>query len=367
MAMTDICYGRATPSPSGLLAAPEGGSEETRTAAADDDVLLQHPSAAAVGSGAKFEEAGEQEYPAAESERVLLLGPATSAPPSVDCERWRLTLAYDGTDYGGWQRQAGSGSGPVPTIQGEVDAALSLVFRTEIQTVGASRTDRGVHAQGQVCHFDAPRLWGPKAEPGLAHEVALRRLRRELPKAILAVSLSRCQPDFHARLSAQRKRYSYALALTDDVSPFEARYCWSCCAASSSPALDLTAMASAAAKFSVEPLNVAAFTTAPGDYEPHYHGDLRKAVKVTVQGEGPHRAVVEVSCDKFLYKMVRRLVGALVEVGRGRLRAEDLPSVSRRAVPTAPPEGLRLDEVEYPSNFTPPVQVQDTAETHSSG
>mmetsp|Transcript_24277 Transcript_24277/g.63958 ORF Transcript_24277/g.63958 Transcript_24277/m.63958 type:complete len:328 (+) Transcript_24277:47-1030(+) len=265
-------------------------------------------------------------------------------PPGF--QRWRLHLAYDGTDFFGWQRQAGPGSGDGQTIQGEVEECLTRVFRAEVRTVGASRTDRGVHARGQVCHFDAPEFWGPQQAPGLEPEIALRRLRRELPGSVLAVVLDRAAPDFHARLSAVRKRYSYRLATVDAVSPFEARFVW--CPG----ALDLQAMAEAAEVLDRRKLDYSTFSM--GEPEPDYHGDVEKNVTLAVREDGPDRALVLVSCDRFLYKMVRRIVGALAEVGKGRLRPEGLDGVHRTAVPTAPPHGLCLDAVEYPAAFPAP-------------
>lgn len=260
-------------------------------------------------------------------------------------EKWRLHLAYDGTDFQGWQKQPNQ----CRTVQDELDTALGLVFRSDIRTVGASRTDSGVHARAQVCHFEAPALWGPKKAPGLDPEVALRRLRRELPGAILAVALARVGMEFHSRLTALRKRYSYRLATVDAVSPFEARFCWSC------GTLDLDAMSAAAESLNRRPLDYSAFTM--GVPEPEYHGDVEKTIEIMVRPDGRDRAIVLVACDRFLYRMVRRIVGALVEVGKGRIRPEELPTADRKVITTAPPDGLCLDEVEYPAEFPPPEEL----------
>lgn len=269
-------------------------------------------------------------------------GSAGAAEEEVDVEKWRLDVAYDGTDFAGWQRQAAGREG-ARGIQAELDVALSLVFRAEIRTVGASRTDAGVHARGQACHFEAPRLWGPRRAPGLDATVALRRLRRELPGAILAVALGRVPTEFHARLSATRKRYSYRLATVDAVSPFEARFCW-CCGP-----VDVPAMAAAAATLRGRPLDFSAF--AMEGHEPEYHGGVEKTVEIILREDGPDRLLVLVACERFLYRMVRRIVGGLVEVGKGRIPPEQMPVASRKVIPTAPPGGLCLDAVEFPPEF----------------
>eukprot|EP00931_Biecheleriopsis_adriatica_P008020 TRINITY_DN109262_c0_g1_i1.p1 TRINITY_DN109262_c0_g1~~TRINITY_DN109262_c0_g1_i1.p1 ORF type:complete len:340 (+),score=43.76 TRINITY_DN109262_c0_g1_i1:207-1226(+) len=259
---------------------------------------------------------------------------ASSDASSGPVELWHLLLAYDGTDFAGWQKQ----SEGVRTIQGEVDKALSLVFRTDIRTVGSSRTDSGVHARGQVCHFEAPKSWAGGGS--LDSETALRRLRLTLPPAILAVHLARAPPNFHSRLSAVKKRYSYRLSLTDAISPFDARTCWRC------GRLDLDAVKKAAGLLNGRHLNYAAFTM--GDIEPDYHGSVEKTVELAVQHDNPDRVLVLAVCDRFLFRMVRRIVGALVEVGKGRIEPSSIASAERSQVPTAPPEGLFLDEVVYP-------------------
>ncbi|CAE8631242.1 unnamed protein product [Polarella glacialis] len=261
-------------------------------------------------------------------------GSGVAAASAGQLDLWQLQLAYDGTDLAGWQKQ----SEGVRTVQGEVDKALTLVFRTEIRTIGASRTDSGVHARGQVCHFEAPELWA--GGPGrLEEETALRRLRLTLPSSVLAVRLCRGPTGFHARLTAVGKRYSYRLAVTDAVSPFEARSCWRC------GPLDLQRVQEAARQLDGKRMDYTAFTL--GDVEPDYHGSVEKFVRITVRPDGPDRILVLVACDRFLYRMVRRIVGALVEVGKGRGEPSGIASLGRKVVPTAPPEGLSLDAVIY--------------------
>ncbi|CAJ1432642.1 unnamed protein product [Effrenium voratum] len=275
--------------------------------------------------------------------RALAQGvsPVPKSKKTGELQLWYLVLAYDGTDFAGWQRQAEG----VRTLQGEVEKALSLVFRAEIRTVGASRTDTGVHALGQVCHFEAPIAWGDghSAEHGaLEPKVALRRLRLTLPTSLFARQLGGVESGFHARLSAVRKRYVYRLSVTSDVLPFEARRSWLC------GALDLTATREAVNALSGREMDYSAFTT--GENEPEYHGSVVKTVDLEMRIL-PAQVFIEASCERFLYKMVRRIVGALVEVGKGRLKAESIASASRRQIPTAPPQGLSLEEVVYPDDI----------------
>eukprot|EP00401_Gymnodinium_catenatum_P065992 CAMPEP_0117499480 /NCGR_PEP_ID=MMETSP0784-20121206/22267_1 /TAXON_ID=39447 /ORGANISM="" /LENGTH=352 /DNA_ID=CAMNT_0005294629 /DNA_START=73 /DNA_END=1128 /DNA_ORIENTATION=+ len=268
---------------------------------------------------------------------------AASAVEKAARVRWRLHLMYDGTDYSGWQRQSVDRVG-TRTVQGVLDRALSTVFRTEVRTVGTSRTDRGVHARGQVCHFETPMSWHGGA-PQLQPRTALMRLRRALPTSLFPAALGHADPSFHARLSATRKHYSYRLA-TVPASPFEARYCWHC------GPLDFGAMLAAADAFNDRLLDFSSFTAnGAGPFDEAYYGGLEKVLSLALCREGRHRVLVGLSCERFLYKMCRRVVGALVEVGRRRMEPDAAARASRAAVPTAPPQGLCLDRVEFPLHF----------------
>ena len=185
----------------------------------------------------------------------------------------------------------------------------------------------------KAVHFDVPERWGPKQEPGLDPPTALRRLRRELADtlggggSVLPVALDLAPADFHARLSAVRKRYSYRLATTEAISPFEARYCWRC------GPLDLEALSKAAACLDGRLLDYSNFTIGGTEsHEPDYHGALEKTCSLQVRREGADRAVVLVSCDRFLYRMVRRIVGGLVEAGP-RHAACGMPLTPRSLAP----------------------------------
>lgn len=129
--------------------------------------------------------------------------------------------------------------------------------------------------------------------------------------------------------------------------PFEARQCWTC------GELDLDAMQTAINVLHNKFMDYTAFTT--GENEPEYHGPVTKTVQLAlkIDKDMNDNMMVSVlaSSDRFLYKMVRRIVGALVEVGKGRLEASDIAAASRQQIPTAPPAGLSLDEVVYPKEI----------------
>lgn len=141
----------------------------------------------------------------------------------------------------------------MPTLQGTLDEALSKVFRQQVRTVGASRTDSGVHARGQVCHFKVTKTWGDSQEQ-LEPETALRRLQNFMPAALLVLGLGHAVPAFHARLSATGKRYSYRLALARVVAPLEARSCWRC------GGLDVSLLEAAAQQLDGKKMDYSAFT-----------------------------------------------------------------------------------------------------------
>ena len=182
-------------------------------------------------------------------------------------------------------------------------------------------------------------MWANSSQR-LDEDAALRRLRLTLPKAILALELSLAPKDFHSRLSAVKKRYSYRLSTTSFVMPFDARRCWLC------GDLDLEAIQTAIEAISDKQMDYSAFST--GDNDPDYHGSVMKSVHLSMKIDGPDQILIFAVSERFLYKMVRRIVGGLVEVGKGRLQATDFGLADRRQIPTAPPEGLSLDEVLYP-------------------
>ncbi len=247
---------------------------------------------------------------------------------SVPEKRWRCVCAYDGGALAGWQSQPGG-----QAVQDLIEARLAVVLGGPVRIHGSGRTDAGVHALGQVFHFDA--AWRHGAEKLLA------ALRSGLPPAIQIKSARVVRPDFHARFSAKGKRYEYRLHL-GDADPFERPYSWSVFRP-----LDLTAMTAAAAVLRGRH-DFRAFAAENGTERESTVRDLRR---LDIRRRG-RRVRIVAEADGFLYKMVRSLVGVLVAVGEGRLAVSEVKAIlagGRRtpAVHTAPPQGLFLMKVFY--------------------
>jgi tRNA pseudouridine38-40 synthase len=243
----------------------------------------------------------------------------------------KLTLAYDGTDFHGWQRQPG-----VRTVQEEVEAVARRVIRQPLELVGASRTDRGVHARGQVAHL--------RTTVAIPPENLRRAIAQRLPGDIALVHLAEAPLDFHATRLALTKLYRYHIH-NDARRPVEwhlARYAWHVWYT-----LDVARMQAAAATL-VGTHDFAAFASA---------GSTRRTTVRTVGRieirRHFNRLLIDVAGGGFLYNQVRNMVGTLVEVGRGHWLPERVPQIlasadRRQAGPTAPPNGLCLQWVKYP-------------------
>ena len=242
--------------------------------------------------------------------------------------RWKCVCAYDGTSFKGWQSQAGGGA-----IQDTIETALGRIFREEIRIHGSSRTDAGVHARGMVFHFDAE--WEHGAE---RLRVALGTL---LPWTIQISRISRVSEDFHARHSAAGKRYRYFI-YQGRADPFRYPFCLSVARELSVSAMGETADILRGKR------DFQSFCAYGGKEMETTVRDLRE---LSVKRRGREIAITA-EADGFLYKMVRSLVGALVDVGTGKLRPEQVGEIlearERTAlVVTAPPQGLFLEKVFY--------------------
>ena len=248
-------------------------------------------------------------------------------PETGDDRRWKCVCAYDGSDFAGWQSQAGGRA-----IQDVIESRLGDVIGRRLRIHGSGRTDAGVHARGQVFHFDAAWRHGPVR--------LIAALRAGLPPTIQIKSIRWSRRDFHARFSATGKIYAYEVHL-GDADPFTRPYSWSVFRP-----LNLAAMAAAAAVLSGRH-NFRAFSgvgAAVGDTT----RDLRR---LTVVRRG-RRVRITAEADGFLYKMARSLAGALVAAGEGRLSPDQLRAMlssGRRSplVHTAPAQGLFLQRVLY--------------------
>jgi tRNA pseudouridine38-40 synthase len=245
---------------------------------------------------------------------------------------FKLTLAYDGTNYSGWQRQSGAA-----TIQETLERTLEKITGESIRTTASGRTDAGVHALAQVVSFAS----ATHLEPA----VLAKALNAELPHDLAIVDCEQAADDFHAIACARRKRYRYVLddGAVRDV--FARSYVWQY-----RQSLDAAAMHRAAQAL-VGRHDFSSFETSGSPRA----SSVRTVYDLTVErqgGAGGSRIVLEIEADGFLYNMVRAIVGTLVEVGRGaqseQWPAEVLAACDRDAAgQTAPPQGLFLVHVEY--------------------
>ncbi len=249
-------------------------------------------------------------------------------PPPAGQQRWKCVCAYEGTSFTGWQSQRGGNA-----IQDIIEGRLAQILGVPARINASGRTDAGVHAHGQVFHFDA--AW--KHTPAKL----LAAMRVGLPPEIQIKSVRAAAADFHARFSATGKIYHYQIQL-GNPDPFQQRYVWVI-----ERALDFDVMAEAAAVLQGRH-DFRAFTALNGPPKEETVRDLRR-FELIRKGRAL-RIVAE--ADGFMYKMVRSLVGALYSVGVGKLSPADIRRLlaTGKRVPevlTAPPQGLFLVKVFY--------------------
>ena len=239
---------------------------------------------------------------------------------------YRVVLGYDGTDFRGWQRQPGD-----RTVQGVLEEALFRVTRKKVAVHGAGRTDAGVHALGQVAGF--------RGAFTLSDVVLLRALNAVLPEDVRVFRLEEAPAGFHARRSARSKLYRYRIAVTPQPDPLERR-----CVLHWPYPLNVAAMRRAARLF----VRTADFTAFSSNRD---RSPVRTVTRSELRRSGGE-LVYTVESRGFLRYMVRTIVGTLLEVGRGRLRPEDVEDLFRtkdrsRAGATAAAKGLTLVRVDY--------------------
>lgn len=254
--------------------------------------------------------------------------------------RLRLLLEYDGTDFVGWQRQPTG-----PSVQGAVEEALSVATGEAVDLMGSGRTDRGVHARGQVAHADVPDGTDPYRLRG--------NLLGLLPPSVVALGVEEAPAEFHARYDARRRVYHYHIATAPR-------------------ALDRTARVWVRQPADFEAMNEAARALL-GTHE--FSSFCRARSETTnrvctveaarwVREERPGDWRFEIAANRFVHGMVRSVVGTLLEVGRGRRETADLASViarqdRRAAGPAAPAHGLVLHRVDYATPVFADLLVSD--------
>ena len=244
---------------------------------------------------------------------------------------YKLTIVYDGTHYGGWQIQPNC-----ITIQALIIKALSTALRQETYVIGSSRTDAGVHAKGQIAHFHTDILLCP-------HRL-LHSLNGLLPADIRVTHLQEVSSSFHARYSAERKLYHYHLHLDPVTDPFTKLYSWHV-----PHPVDLALLQDAL------PLFLGSHDFSSFANESHKgaasHDPIRSLSRLAlILEEGGVR--LEFEANGFLYKMVRNIVGTLMDLCAHKLTLQEIPRIfhakdRRCAGRTAPAHGLFLMQIYY--------------------
>jgi tRNA pseudouridine38-40 synthase len=247
---------------------------------------------------------------------------------------FKITIEYDGTRYSGWQDQKN-----VRTVMGELKKAAREVFGTQVEMQGAGRTDAGVHALGQVLHL---RIAQPVRFPA---NIIQRRLNDVLPADIVILDVSPAPRTFHARHDARTRVYIYQISRRKQA--FTKKYVWWV-----KEELDVTLM-SKAAKMLIGHHDFICFRAA----DPSRPDESTTVVVENAEIETQEDIIqFRIEASHFIWRMVRRIVGALVRVGKGELKLEDFRKLLKgRTDPTldvaawtAPSAGLFLEEVRYP-------------------
>jgi tRNA pseudouridine38-40 synthase len=244
-----------------------------------------------------------------------------------------MIIAYEGGGYQGWQIQADGGV----SIQGEIEKALMTVLQEPVSVIGSGRTDAGVHAEGQVAHFITTK-------PPTLRKLQFS-LNSLLPPDIRILRIGEVDPAFHAQYSALSKIYRYRLDFSQVLSPFKRRYVWHL------PYLRSTEPMKKAAPLFLGTHDFTSFAN-----EAHRGVAAKDPVRTLLRLdllEEKEEMALEFEADGFLYKMVRNIVGTLVECALGKREVDDIPALfaakdRKLAGSAAPPQGLTLVEVHYP-------------------
>jgi len=247
----------------------------------------------------------------------------------------RLTIEYDGTKFKGWQVQAQRNR----TVQGEIEKALKKIFNKRIRLIGSGRTDSGVHALGQVANF--------KTASQMEASEMLRALNGNLPEDISVLEARDARDDFHSQYGAKRKTYRYTI-LNRKIRCSQQRYFLF----QFQYKLNITKMRSAS-KALIGKKDFRSFMAA--DPAQKRSGKSKNTVrtiyKITIKKSGD-LITIDIEANGFLYKMVRNIVGTLIEIGSGKRPKEEISDILRKkdrisAGDTSPAKGLCLLNVSY--------------------
>jgi len=240
----------------------------------------------------------------------------------------KLTLAYDGTEFHGWQVQPN-----LVTVQGTLQEALKKLFNHEVKVTGSGRTDAGVHAHGQVANVETLR--------SMDTDAVLRGANALLPRQIRVWQVEEVAPEFHSRHSAKSKTYAYHVWRQYVVSPFHCRYVYRFPYTMNEAAVD------EASRCFVGTHDFTSFSATSAEVE-----DRVRTVFETEWQKDADEWVFRIRGSGFLQYMVRTIVGTLLYVGTGKLKSSDIPRIfdardRRLAGPCVPPSGLHLLQVDY--------------------
>jgi tRNA pseudouridine38-40 synthase len=264
---------------------------------------------------------------------------------AVKDNRLKLILQYDGSAFHGWQIQREQ-----RTVQGELEAALEQLTSTHRPVIGSGRTDRGVHATGQVAVASLPDAWQP--------EKLEKALSAVLPDDIWIKCVETASPDFHPRYDAVHRTYLYRLGLSaESRSPFHRHWCWPF-----AEALDEVLLESAAETIVGEH----SFKAFAKSGQPE-RGDRCMVHESRWEPRERLGITFRITADRFLHHMVRYLVGTMVDIARDKRPLADLqrlleePENDLLTSPPAPPTGLFLHHVTYPAQ--PPTPEKSSPST----
>ncbi len=254
-------------------------------------------------------------------------------------QRWKITIEYDGTDYCGWQMQEEG----IPSIQNSLEKALYGFCQRDIRVHGAGRTDAGVHARGQVAHFDLD--YGVRTlHP---HDLMMAMNAHLRPQPISIVKAEKVSQDFHARFGAKKKLYTYRILNRVSPPTFDRTTCWHV-----KKNLDIQAMQEATCAL----LGTHDFTSfrAAGcqGKSPRKTLDRLDVETCSYDAFGGVEIFIHAGAQSFLYNQVRNLVGSLAMVGEGKWAPHTLKEILDKkdrtlSGPTAPPQGLSLVSIDY--------------------
>ncbi len=258
----------------------------------------------------------------------------------------KLILQYDGTNYNGWQIQKKEklGRHKIITIQRVIQDAIKRITGEDVNVIAAGRTDAGVHAIEQVASF--------KTYSNLSKDVLKRALNAILPYDIRVMDISDVSMDFHPRYNAKSKIYFYMISNTSTVSPFLYRYLWTI-----GYSLDIDAIIRCL-RFFRGTHDFSSFRASGCSSK----NSIRTIIDISIEEADTIFFMnssfkgrffkIRIEADAFLRHMVRNIVGTIVEVGRGRMKPDEIENIlllkdRRFAGPTAPPQGLFLERVNY--------------------